>query len=719
MKSFSLRIPRGLLLACSLSLLFMVLSFARLLGDTQSPMFDHAAFKAVFEGPILGTRLASHIAWFITWLTALHLAMGVVCWLLARATLAATRGNRNDIRKLVALWFIATAAWLLAWNAGHYPRTSLGRSYAKLVAQEPLGIAIHDWLTLAFGAAVALTIAAALWRATRGLPLRSVARAAAWLAVPLLTTTALVAWPPGVAPASPDKPNVIFLGVDSLRYDEVLRVGVDSTTPNIDAFLEDAVRFGDAFTPLARTYPSWVSLLTGKHPHTTGAFLNLLPPDQVRLGQTLPLLLRANGYHSTYAIDEVRFSNIDESYGFDQAITPPIGSSDFIVGTMSDTPLLNLISPTVIGKWFFPHGYANRATNLIYDPDTFVERFRDDVHYAAPMFLAAHLTLPHWPYVWHELTEKRPTGSAIRPSFYQSAVMRADQQFGEILRILEARGLLRNAIVVAFSDHGESFHGRTDSLVPVSDATLAGLAAQPSWGHGTTVLSPHQFRILLAVRAYGPARALIRRAPGVSAVPATIEDIAPTVLDMLAIRSAEPHDGISLLPELRAAGSMAQLAQRVRFTETEFNPLNLVNMTGDVSVVNAKTFAEASRYYRVDPVTDRIEMKRGFLDTLRRNRQFAAIGRSQLLGVFPSPQTGAYTFLVVSLEGGLPRRIVSAEDVAGDAEVHELWRQICARYGAILDAGSQPTKCVVSPPVAAQSAAAGDARGAGGNSSAP
>ena len=33
-----------------------------------------------------------------------------------------------------------------------------------------------------------------------------------------------------------ERPNIIFLGIDSLRYDEVLRTD-SSNTPNVDAFL--------------------------------------------------------------------------------------------------------------------------------------------------------------------------------------------------------------------------------------------------------------------------------------------------------------------------------------------------------------------------------------------------------------------------------------------------------------------------------------------------
>jgi arylsulfatase A-like enzyme len=695
--------PRGLVLAIGLSLGFMLVSYARLAGNSQSPIFDHAAYKAVFDGPLLGTALAGHFIWFIVWLSLLHAMLGAFCWLLARATQRALPGKTLEIRQVTALWFIAAAGWLLAWNAGNYPRSSIGATYARLVSHELLGLELHQWLTIAFVGAATSFLAIAAWRVARGIPRRRLALYSACGAIPL-AVACVAAWSPArrIAAAPEGKPNVILLGIDSLRYDEVERAEPNSNTPNLDAFLVDAVRFDNAMTPLARTYPSWVSLLTGKHPHTTGAFLNLLPSDKVRLGQTLPLMLRERGYHTAYAIDEVRFSNIDESYGFDEAVTPPIGASDFIVGTLCDTPLLNLVARSVIGKWFFPYGYANRGTNLVYEPDTYVKRIRTDIDYTAPLFLASHQTLPHWPYAWRD-SEHFEGGNSERPLFYQAAVRRADQQFGDILRHLEARGVLQNAIVVVFSDHGESFAALTDSLVPPSDPTLAALNATPNWGHGTTVLTPHQYRILLAVRAYGPARNLITRDPGVTHIAASIEDITPTLLDMLKVESHESRDGVSLLPELRFAGSLdAQHAHRIRFTETEFNPLNLVDMTGDVTVVNAKSFVEATHYYTVDPETDRIEMKRQFLDILEHNRQFAAVGWTKMLGIFPLPTTGEFTFLELDLKGGIPPRLMSVPgDFTRDAEVTEIWTQTCRRFGAIIDAGKQSLKCAASRMTAA------------------
>ena len=56
-----------------------------------------------------------------------------------------------------------------------------------------------------------------------------------------------------------------------------------------------------------------------------------------------------HGYQTIYATDEVRFANIDQSFGFDQLITPPIGAADFLLGKAGDLPLVNLVSPTRVG----------------------------------------------------------------------------------------------------------------------------------------------------------------------------------------------------------------------------------------------------------------------------------------------------------------------------------------------------------------------------------
>ncbi len=47
------------------------------------------------------------------------------------------------------------------------------------------------------------------------------------------------------------------------------------------------------------------------------------------------------------------------------------------------------------------------------------------------------------------------------------------------------------------------------------------------WGHGTSVMSPHQYSVLLAMRGFGQAR--LPGMPAVHAWPVSLEDVRPTL----------------------------------------------------------------------------------------------------------------------------------------------------------------------------------------------
>src|SRR5204863_1260045 len=136
--------------------------------------------------------------------------------------------------------------------------------------------------------------------------------------------------------------------------------GAGKYTPHMDEFLNQATVFSESLTPLARTFPSWVSILTGAYPKNSNVRYNLSDQITFDLKQTLPSILRDHGYKTIYAIDETRFSNINESYGFDQIVAPPTGFNDFLIGTINDFPLSNLLVNTILGKYLFPYSYANR-----------------------------------------------------------------------------------------------------------------------------------------------------------------------------------------------------------------------------------------------------------------------------------------------------------------------------------------------------------------------
>lgn len=678
-------------LALLLSFAFMIATAVQRWSDMHSMMFRGPVLESALAGPIWATKLFLNLMAFFGAIVALHALFAVACWLLAKLSRRAWPHFRASERQWLLLWTLLGIACTSFASAALFPPTTLGEHYGPIARVAVGGLPLYRILAAMTLTFLGLTLLRAAWKAIR--PSSSAgaapARAAAVSACAVLTL-ALVAFT-GRTDASDglgyareaDQPNVILIGIDSLRLDVLRQDASAIDLPNLRRFLAGATQFTDTVTPLARTFPSWVSLLTGRHPHTTGAFVNLLPRDSIDTGGTLADMFRDAGYRTVYAIDEVRFSNIDETYGFDVTVTPPIGATEFVLTFFADTPLLNLTVNTWFGSWLFPHLHANRGAATFYEPSAFIERIDDELPSSQPLFLAAHLTLSHWPYRWRgtPAPKRLPVAEQV-PQYYRDALSRTDRQFGQLLEVLERKRLLDNAIVVVFSDHGESFGTAADSLVPIDSSEIVRIGAVPRWGHGTSVLSAHQYQALLAFRRFGIEAAT----PGGRRidVPASIEDVTPTLVDLLELRARAPFDGRSLRPLLEATGPYAEWPNRIRFTETEFNPMVIASVTGRIHTSRAATVAH---YYRVDPDTDRVELRREYHDWLKHMRQFAAIGPRHILAAVPSAIDGRFIYMLVPRQGGFPLRLEAPSDAERDPDAAALWDALWQRFGSILQRG--------------------------------
>lgn len=628
----------GLLFSAFLGIVMLLLSAARIIGDLQSSAGEVAILDSAIEQPIWRTRLGLNVLLFLLALVALHLLFAFVCWGLSLLSERAFGGNRITRRQWISVWFIVLGAGVLIANATYFPHTSLGEPYQHFVRARLWGGT--SWLTIYTVAVVAFLtciLATVVRHATGRTRLAFLACVATTLVV-----SAIPQWEKHATnPPHSSLPNIILLGVDSLRPDMLIA----EVAPFSHEFMRGAVRFEDTITPLARTFPSWVSILTGKYPQTTGAYLNLMPRNTIHTGQTLPQLLRQHGYRSIYAIDETRFSNLDVSYGFDQAVTPRIGGSDFVLALIADTPLSNLVMNTRVGEILFPHIHANRGAHFTYDPDSFVDRLDRSIDYSGPTLLAAHLTLPHYPYTW--ATSAAPTGNdVLARGDYREAVRRADRQLGDILSLLSRKGFLENALVVLLSDHGEAI-GQDDDLIAQDFPGRSEVAGSfQRWGHGSSVFSPTQYRVVLGIRAYGRSVTDLFASRSLH-TPASLVDVTPTLLDLIRRPTAERFDGISLAPVLRDSSLEGAYTGRLRFTETEYNPEGFTS-----ELATASALAAAVAVYRLDPVTDRLEIRHERLTSLRNERQYAALlGSRAMAAADPSGAPGQFRFVYIPLSG--------------------------------------------------------------------
>jgi hypothetical protein len=375
----------------------------------------------------------------------------------------------------------------------------------------------------------------------------------------------------------------------------------------------------------------------------------------------------------------VRFANIDTSYGFDQTITPPIGASEFLIEMLVDTPLSNLVINTRLGGWLFPRAHGNRAVSKSYDPDTFVDRIDRELRPTRPLFLTVHLTLDHWPYSWAGVPALMNNEKGRWPLFYLAAANRVDQQMGDILAVLLKKGLLQNAIVIVYSDHGESFNA-PDQMVAADDNPLLkemGLS-EPVWGHGTAVLVLGQYHIILGVRRLGSGSVKT----GTTAAPVSFEDITPTILDTLGLKAPARIDGHSLLPLIEGRdGAEQEFANRIRFLETEYQmPMGMATQDGKV---DANKIREALRVYSIDRKTDRVTVRKELLSELLREREYAAIGSNYLVGAFPNHEGPGFRYLAARLQDGA-LRYLAGPPPQQETELRALWDAMQARFGTVL-----------------------------------
>lgn len=214
-----------------------------------------------------------------------------------------------------------------------------------------------------------------------------------------------------------------------------------------------------------------------------------------------------------------------------------------------------------------------------------------------------------------------------------AAVTEVDRQFRGVLKILAQKHVLDNAIVVLLADHGEALDGKTDSML--RDTGTSREIWDLLWGQGTSVMSPNQYQVLLAMRAFGRARL-----PGPEQDydwPVSLEDVRPTLEHDVTGKAPADVDGISLLPYLEVPSRATALESRIRFSETDFNtPSPLAGRYEASGLID-----EAAVYYELDRESGWVQFREERLPELLARKQRAALSSTGLLAAIPgSPAQG-------------------------------------------------------------------------------
>jgi choline-sulfatase len=288
--------------------------------------------------------------------------------------------------------------------------------------------------------------------------------------------------------------SVVLISVDTLRADHLgCYQASQRGTPNIDALARTGTLFSQVSSLVPLTLPSHVALFTSTYP-----FVNGVQDNGVPLGRgvvTITGVLRNRGYRTAAFVGGFV---LDQRFGLNQGFEVYDSPFDLHKKTATDVGDLKRPGAQVIAaamRWL-----EHNATS--------------------PFFLFIHLYDLHTPY-------RLPQDPRLRrgETGYRAELSEVDRVIGDFVRFLGRRDLLNKTLVVFTSDHGEGLgdHGESTHGYFIYQSTL---------------------RVPLIIHWPSEER---RIKQGRIDEPASVLDIAPTVLDAIDLSQPSQMQGRSLV----------------------------------------------------------------------------------------------------------------------------------------------------------------------------
>ena len=192
-----------------------------------------------------------------------------------------------------------------------------------------------------------------------------------------------------ISTAADGKLNVLFLAVDDLRPELGCYGNKHVKTPNIDGLAAAGIRFERAYCQFPLCNPSRTSLLTGRHPNTTGVFDNstffrTAHPDWV----SLPQFFKDNGYVAA-RVGKIFHGGIDDTDAWTSG-----GEARVDQKTRKKQNAANSDRIVKLDGDGESHGDYRTATRAVELLETYA---REGEAPAEPFFLAVGFTKPHSP----------------------------------------------------------------------------------------------------------------------------------------------------------------------------------------------------------------------------------------------------------------------------------------------------------------------------------
>lgn len=326
------------------------------------------------------------------------------------------------------------------------------------------------------------------------------------------------------------KPNILLLGVDSLRADHMSCYGYPRlTTPHLDRFAQSATLFENTYSAHIPTTSAYSSMLTGMDVFGTQVVaLRHQGPLRPEV-QTLPEILRGAGYDTTC----VGFTGNPASRGFDKYLDYP-GWGSWNTGRSPKAESLNEVALPELdrlasGKQPFFLFLRHMDPHSPYLPPAPFERMFYGGNERDPKNKSMKPVMDFKPFSDYFKSWLPPgiTDKDYVIAQYDGAIAYMDSCIAAIFQALESRGLLDETIVAFNADHGETLYDHE------------------CWFDHHGLYDP-TLTVPLMLRYPGKVGAG-QRVSGFN----QHKDLVPTLLDLAEIETGIAFDGQSLLPMAR------------------------------------------------------------------------------------------------------------------------------------------------------------------------
>ncbi|GEM_PF-1469570 len=321
-----------------------------------------------------------------------------------------------------------------------------------------------------------------------------------------------------------NKPRVIFILIDALRYDWISPYGYDIDTPNMQTLADDGILFTNEIANSNWTRAAIASIFTSLLPMNHGVLRGTS-----KLPDKLPLLseeMRQAGY---YTVGFSTNPNIQALTGFARGfdefyfyrgveaipVDPDAPYLRFHLETR--TIIRNLIPP--LKKRERTYCDAEKTTNYVMD---WLRANKDKT-----FFMYLHYMDPHARYYHHPFNgvyanpANDPSGDNYNfyTSLYKGEIIYTDKYLGKLIKYLKDNGIYDSSLIIMTADHGEEMYDHY------------------YWGHSTSLFE-EQIHVPLIIKLPGNEGAGTINSSLLSEI-----DLAPMITKLVGIIPPKQWEG--------------------------------------------------------------------------------------------------------------------------------------------------------------------------------